>query len=282
MNPRVVLWSKRGGQAAALGWLLYVLCDWQAPGALCLAGSGLHCAEASARALGKDSPDAAAAWRYAQRGCSRGDVTSCNNIGVCYQRGSGTPKSLEQASRQYRKACDLGSGLACSNYSDLPRQGALTPLTEQERFQAYVRGCELDYGPACWPAIGLSKDSAKALPLARRGCKNGDAPSCAFKAAWLATSQPQSEETRQSIVELTTQCSTDEPSACATLGLLYGAGAGVARDVVRARELLARSCRRGNQHACKTEKNEAVLAALPAHFPQIVERMSHRGLEVGP
>lgn len=279
MNAAAVRWLWRGTQLAALGWVAYTLATWLVPGWICFLGSGRHCADAAIDALDQKPPNADA-LRFSARGCDLGNTTACNALGICYQLGAGTAKDFVRASQQYRKACDIGSSFACYNYAHLPDEEKLPPLPESEQLRAYGRSCELKLGAGCRRLISLSKDRGKSLEFARKGCALEDAPSCAAKAVLLASTQPKSEEAHQSVVELTALCSESDATACGVLGMLYGAGATVARDVPRAKELMGRACRRGNKSACDMQNDGAMLAKLPELLPLIVEKISRS--EVGP
>ena len=48
-----------------------------------------------------------------------GDTKAMNNLGVCYERGTGVKVSLELAFEWYMKAADLGDVYGCFNVGEL-------------------------------------------------------------------------------------------------------------------------------------------------------------------
>jgi TPR repeat protein len=265
-----------GVGAVSLVWVVYSVVDWLAPSLLCRVGSSEHCAEASHRAL-SEKPEDAAAFDYATRGCERGSALSCNNLGVCYQRGIGTPKSGTDAMQRYTQACVLGSGLGCYNTADLlsDREGTDKLVTAQ-----LERACTLDLALGCRKASPRRwEDFGKAHALAQRGCDLGDARSCHLATMIAATSEPNSQEAHDGIVKMTANCSEDIENACSNLSLLVAAGLGVSKDLARAHELNRRSCRHGVAASCEIEKEperlERAANALLTHGPaRMLERLS--------
>lgn len=264
-----LLWSALG--AFTVLWGLYSFVGWLAPSLLCRARVPIHCAEASMRALEAEHPDGAAAFRWSTRGCELGDVTSCNNVGVAYQRGAGVAKDLKSARREYRKACEMGSGLGCYNEAELLEDATDEAGATELAGRRYARACELEYYLGCRAALRRSPDLAGALAFAERGCKLADKPACASKALILSATRPGSPEARASASDLQEPCSKNEPVSCAVLGMLYAAGTPMPRDVPRAKELLARACRLESELACKMGKEPSVLEKMPELLPHVAE-----------
>lgn len=265
-----LLWSAFG-IASCLG-LAYTAVGSMSPALLCRARVATACADASLEALESEPPSGPAAYRWSVRGCELGDALSCNNLGVCYQRGAGVAKSTEHARREYRKACELGNGLGCYNDASL-LEDSDEPEAKLRAQRGFRRACELESAPGCRSAVRRSADLPQALSFAERGCKLEDPSTCASKALLLAVLRPQSSEARESAAALTTPCSQDEPVSCGVLGMLYAAGAPMARDLGRAEELLARACRHGSKPACDLSKKPETLQNMPELLPQIARAM---------
>ncbi len=137
--------ARLGIGAASLLWILYSLVTWLAPGALCVVGHRDYCAEASHQALGAKPVDGARAFRLATRGCGLGNAMSCNNLGVCYQRGAGTEKNVPRADLYYRRACQLGAGIGCYNVGKLLEDAG---RVEEARAQ-FDLSCTTGMGEGC-------------------------------------------------------------------------------------------------------------------------------------
>lgn len=267
--------------AASLAWVAYSLLAWLVPGVLCRVGDGGYCAEASNQALEKTPEDGEAAASHAARGCELGDATSCNNLGVCFQRGAGVTKSREAATRHYRQACELGSGLGCYNSGNLLKEEE----GHAEEATAYFdRACELEWGPGCRAAVTRSagvRERDIALKRAEQGCELADAPSCGIAALMLAVSEPRSPRAHDRLVQVTADCGRELVGSCTTLALLYAGGFGVGRDLARAHELLQRACRQGGSRACALEQQPELLQETLALFTRTATEADAR-LKVGP
>jgi len=202
---------------------------------------------------------------------------SCNNLGVCYQRGSGTTKDLARAAQQYDKVCTMGLGIGCYNAAELAEDLPALAASSAENLK---RACERGYALGCRKAWRRSADLKQLLALAARGCELEDTPSCNVKALVLAATAPSSPTLRESIVELTQSCSQQATTSCATLGLLYVAGAGVDRDEARGKALLKRGCQPDTPFACTLLEKPELLARWPSvlRSPELLRAM----LEVGP
>ena len=54
---------------------------------------------------------------YREKACA-GDTKAMNNLGVCYERGTGVKVSLELAFEWYMKAAELGDVYGCFNVGE--------------------------------------------------------------------------------------------------------------------------------------------------------------------
>lgn len=242
-------------------------------------GDGGYCAEASNEALQKTPEDGEAAAFYAARGCERRSDTSCNNLGVCYERGTGVTKSRAKAEQYYRQACELGAGLGCFNLANLLKaeEGRADEATAH-----FDRACKLKWGPGCRAAVTRHpSERAVALQRAEEGCELEDAASCGMSALLLAATEPGSPKARQRLVQVTADCGREQPGSCTTLAVLYAGGFGVERDRARSSELLKRACRHGFERACQLEQQPELLEETIALFSRITST-AEPPLKVGP
>jgi TPR repeat protein len=246
--------------AVALSWLVYLGLGRFYPAPLCYAGVDDHCVQASMRALQSEPPDPAA-FELAELGCRRGHSESCNNLGVCYQRGTGTTRDLARARELYAGSCSQGDWLACQNQAELVFDGEGGPADPEAGKRLLVKACDGGEGKSCRWLLAMNQGK-EALRYARKGCELEDARSCSAAAILLAVDEPQSAELRERIGKLNAACSNDEASNCGALALLYSVGIGVERDPERAQALLKRTCTLGGTQACQVLEKPELLSNL--------------------
>lgn len=246
--------------AALVLWIAYAGLLYVYPTPLCYLGIGDSCAESSMRALESEPPDDAA-FALAERGCNRGHAMSCNNLGVCYQRGTGTKRDLARARETYAKACSMGGRRGCQNQAALLLDGEGGPADIAAGKRFLEKACDLGEAMSCRWLLGMNEGS-EALRYARKGCELEDARSCSAAALLLAVEDPRSAELRERIGNLNAACSKDELSNCGALALLYAAGLGVERNPERAQALLKRACALGGTQACKALEKPELLSGL--------------------
>jgi TPR repeat protein len=263
LTVRAKVWrlARLAFSAASLVWVTYATLGWLAPGALCRAGRAAHCTRAATEAYHADPRDGAAVRAYSQRGCELGSLVSCSDLGECYELGLGVGKDLALAEKLYRRACDAGVGVGCFNLGDLGEGGPGNPA----QAQAFERACGLKYALGCRAALWRHRrEPTRALALAQQGCDLADEASCALVALLHAARQPDSEATRDAIVKITAGCSENRARSCATLGVLYAAGAGVEQDLARATTLLTRACQGEWEPACDLSRQPRLLERMPS------------------
>ena len=137
-----------------------------------------------------------------EKGCAMGDALSCESLGgMALGFDGATPASpdIRVSTRvavvHYRKACALGSGAGCAWVGAAIVDHAVVG-TAAEALDLCMKACNLGVGASCRQALELLTDDtpesrALAAPLdmpnlsaslLERGCKLGDAKSCARKA----------------------------------------------------------------------------------------------------
>ena len=139
-----------------------------------------------------------------EKGCKMGDALACESLGgmtVGAGMGPGGRDTAptgasdlnartRRAAPYYRRACQLGSGTGCAFVAAFIADGIVRG-TAREALDLYVKACGRGVGMACRHAVDLlKKPKAKKLAatldvprlsadLLKRGCKFGDAKSCA-------------------------------------------------------------------------------------------------------
>jgi uncharacterized protein len=155
--------------------------------------------------------------------CERGEATSCFNLGVLYAEGRYDLRADPARARTLLdKACAGGEPLACEN---LARRGDVQQSGRARVAELNAKACEGGVGIACYSLARQDKAPAERVKLLERGCNLGASV------------------------------------ACGALGELTIKGDGVARDVKRGLEILAKACIEGTRAdgACRTLLEYAVL-----------------------
>jgi len=136
----------------------------------CELGDGHACGIASIRLDEKLHPRDF--YELSQRGCDRGYVPSCSDMGYAYENGLGVPKDNARALVLYRQACDRNNALACANAA-LQLEHADPPnLTEAQTL----------FDRSCPPGVKHDDDDTaciKTNAFYKRRCTAGDQAACA-------------------------------------------------------------------------------------------------------
>ncbi len=80
--------------------------------------------------------------RYSH-GCSAGDASDCNMLGLRRQFGEGTPRAPEAAASAFDRACELGATIGCDNLAALYERGDALPKDETRAKAARARAKSL-------------------------------------------------------------------------------------------------------------------------------------------
>ena len=104
-----------------------------------------------------------------------GDTKAMNNLGVCYERGTGVKVNLEMAFEWYMKAAELGDVYGCFNVGECYYHGKGVEQNAEQAFEWYMKAA--DKGDAVTGQCGqclLSRQrhgagSPQGFPLVSRG-----------------------------------------------------------------------------------------------------------------
>jgi hypothetical protein len=227
--------------------------------------------------------------------CSGPQPTYCANLGWMLESGLGTPADPEQALVVWKQGCDGGDGEACVNR--LVRD--LEASRDIPRAVADLRTDCLEGGvpSACSPlarSLGPNEVEA-ATKAARRGCSQGDGPSCAVlgflrtrdepsdgAAAWnracdlgvsdgctavfdlLLGGSPGPTERDSALEHLAQACRIGDPRACQTAASLYRSGDLGRTDAELVRSFETEACRMGAAESCVALlRDEVELPLIP-------------------
>lgn len=218
----------------------------------CNAGNYAGCdalgqARAEGEVVPEDGLEAAALYR---RGCDAGRPESCALLGSAYVDGSLGCKDLDRATALLSGACEAGAGDGCASL------GVLTVQSDKARArELFEQGCALDAASCQNLAYmldtgdGVPEDDARAAELYARACDAGTAWSCYDLAFQIDHGEAPGIGADQgpalAASRLERACDLGMQESCAALGKRLRVGDGVAQDPVRARALLAGSCRSG-------------------------------------
>ena len=68
-----------------------------------------------------------------------GDTKAMNNLGVCYERGTGVKVNLEMAFEWYMKAAELGDVYGCFNVGECYYHGKGVEQNAEQAFEWYMK-----------------------------------------------------------------------------------------------------------------------------------------------
>lgn len=163
------------------------------------------------------------AIRDYETGCEAGNVSSCVNAGVMYDKGKGIAKDPEKSFLYDKKACDGKDAQGCLNVA-------------------------IDYDLA----LGTPKDLAAAFSAADFACTGKVMNGCKMAGQALVLGKGVPRDLVTGLDKLERACSSSSSwGACLSLGVYYIDGLhGVKRDVARGQALLESACTNDEHTAC--------------------------------
>ena len=78
----------------------------------------------------------------------QGDTKAMNNLGVCYERGTGVKVSLELAFEWYMKAAELDDVYGCFNVGECYYHGKGVEQSAEKAFEWYMKAADKGDGMA--------------------------------------------------------------------------------------------------------------------------------------
>lgn len=160
-------------------------------------------------------------------------------------RQPATPPAAPDA--QTQAACfEAGQADACSRLAPMLRE----TCDQQPATPAAAWACS-GLGWLHENGHGVTKDVAQAAELYGRACAAGERPACVGRATLLASGP----DAAKGAAELEALCEAgDAASACTSLAVLH-ARKQTGKDLARARELLEKGCKAGDEDACRLLKS---------------------------
>jgi TPR repeat protein len=170
-----------------------------------------------------EASDPTEAVRDYETGCEAGDVSSCVNAGVMYDKGKGITKDLDKSFLYDKKGCDGKDAQGCLNVA-------------------------IDYDLG----LGTPKDLAAAYTAADFACTGKIMNGCKMAGLALVMGKGVPRDLVTGMDKLDRACSSAQAfGACLSLGVWYVDGMhGVKRDVARGQKLLENACTHDEHTAC--------------------------------
>lgn len=150
---------------------------------VCAAGTSSSLAAPQPKSAG--SSDAHAETQLLQRGCQDGDAVMCNDLGVSYLHGVGTPADVALALQAFERSCRRGSADGCGNLGALYESGVGVTASFAQASRLYERACDMGCALGCSNlgalyarGLGVSRDVEEAQRLFALACETGSAAGC--------------------------------------------------------------------------------------------------------
>ncbi len=201
--------------------------------------------------------------------CDAKNYGACAELGLFWvNTGDGT--KVGRGIALLEKACDGKSALGCGAMGSVVMQGEHVLRNIPRALKLLETGCKGNDGLSCeslggWYAMGEDEPTKLDIPVAtqravpwyERACALKRPAPCAFLATFILEGFkfPNSDRKRVPAL-LKTACSGDVNVACKLLGDVYAKGELVKRDVKKANELYARSCKLGYDRGCNLKADE--------------------------
>ena len=176
--------------------------------------------------------------------CSKKNTDVCYNAALVYEeRGD-----FKQALHYHTKACNYKEPIACAALGRYYSEGTGVAKKKKKASEYYKRACkfgkeQFNSDEWCLYDTEQANASEKDSEEYAKSCSKHNAEAC-FKAAFAYLEQGDSKKT---FAYLEKACNYKEPIACATIGVFYSEGTGVAQDEKKASEYYNRACKLGKE-----------------------------------
>ncbi len=166
--------------------------------------------------------------------------SSCVNLGIMFQDGTGVARDTGKASTLFQGACNAGVGAGCERFGSALLAGSGIVADAPRAADTFKKGCDLRNAVACNRLAlmnirkeGGQSDTVKAVGLFQKSCDLGDAFGCGNLANHLASGDGVPRDPAKAAALRTTACNKGDQQACRALAASGGdAGAPVAAGSV--------------------------------------------------
>jgi TPR repeat protein len=198
-----------------------------------------------------------------EQACEAGELRACADAGIHHQYGIRTEVDAAKATALYRRACTDDELNGCVNLAWARLEGELGLAADPaQAFAEFERLCA-DASPAgCYGAgftyqrgQGTEPDFAKARARFDWACDHEYLTGCTDLAMMTILEQGSADEhgpkhASEAFAELERMCGRGDDKACYELGVLFGRGEKVERDLARAEALFTQLCEHDGANAC--------------------------------
>jgi TPR repeat protein len=167
-----------------------------------------------------------------ETGCEAGDVSSCVNAGVMFDKGKGIPKDADKSFLYDKKGCDGKDAQGCLNVAIDYEQGLGTPKDFDAAYRAadtactgkIMNGCKM-VGLALVLGRGVPRDVVTGVDKLERACASNAAYGACFLLGVYSVEGAHGvkRDVPKGQALLENACTHDEFTACFDLGHYIGA-----------------------------------------------------------
>ncbi len=217
--------------------------------------SMVACDKKSPTADDKDEKGGKGKGSSSEKKCDdKDDMAACVQAGKDAYEGDA---DYDKAKKYLKKACDGGEARGCELLGGLYLLGKGVKKDEDKALELFEKACEGDDAHGCEAAgkmhrdkRGAAADPSKATKLLTKACDGKAYGACAS----LALDAMKNGDKEKGVELMTKSCDGGDKLGCMGLGALYLHGNGVKKDVEKAKSLLHKACKLGEQSACKKVK----------------------------
>lgn len=175
-----------------------------------------------------------------KRECDRGSATSCANLGLMYEKGSGVRQSATSALKAYERACDAGDVAGCTGLAYLYSKGEGVKRDANRAKAVFDKACRKGHARACSGLAQQERVAGRidaAIPMFSRACRLGYGRACFYEGAMLVEKKV---SYGRALSAFERACRGGDARGCLSAGFVLEGKPGVKRDPQRAASLTRR------------------------------------------
>jgi TPR repeat protein len=197
------------------------------------------------------------------KSCDLGNLASCYNLGLAYEKGHGVEKNLTKAVDLFRKVCDEDFMAGCFVLGDAYSYGKGVEQNKQTAVALYRRACSGGFMAACTSlgkalqnGKGIEKNYAKACKLYDKACRGQHMLGCNSLGICYGMGLvkkrygPQYKDFFEACKYFKRACDGEDKYGCYNLALAHFNGKGVNRNKDKARTFYKKACTLGHKKSC--------------------------------
>lgn len=197
-----------------------------------------------------------------ERSCQdAGDAKACTHLGLLYHRKSTLKDAKQRALAHYKRGCIGKDPVACHALAHLYNNGEGTARDTAKAIALFATACEDDLPESCRNAGVYEHErgnTAHAIPHFEHACALGEPDSCSYLGVLLSLGAGVKRDLDRARKLQESACEQGVARGCFELGMMYWQGAPVARSVDRAAALFSLACKHGEPVSCKNMGNLAL------------------------